>query len=89
MIQEYGERDQELFQKSFHTVWSCRRVEKYAIINATDIYAVVGMIPHPRADGQLGSYDGQVFVVEKIGLDVMPLIDNPRTDDDDGEEAFS
>lgn len=41
------------------------------------------MIPHPIPSGALGSYEGQVFVAEKIGLDSMELVDIPARANDE------
>lgn len=43
------------------------------VIDVKKILSVVAMVPHPRKDGQLGPYTGRVFVIEKMGLDVMPM----------------
>ena len=83
MIKDYGPPDDDLLRKTFHTLWSCRREDSYRLINATDILAVVAVVPHPREDRQIGSYDGQVYIVEKLGLDVMEILERPAGDDDD------
>ncbi|GJE92186.1 hypothetical protein PsYK624_083390 [Phanerochaete sordida] len=73
MIKMYGPRDEALFQRSYETIWLCQRQQELAVIDVKSILSVVAMVPWLQADGQLGSYDGPVFVVEKIGLDALPL----------------
>lgn len=93
LIKEYSTHDTELLEKSTRTLWSRRRLDTLKVIDATDIVAVVGAVPHPNADGRLGSYDGQVFIMEKMGLDVMTLLETPAEDGDDEdrrqEEEFA
>ena len=75
MIAMYGPHDKELYRESSATIWSCRRTEQLKVYNVTSIISIVAMVPHVQENGQLGGYDGQVFVVEKLGLDVMALAD--------------
>lgn len=56
------------------------------VLDARKILSVVGVVPFPQADGRLGSYDGRVFIFEKIGLDVMPLSEHEMEGDDDQED---
>ncbi|GJE88558.1 hypothetical protein PsYK624_046410 [Phanerochaete sordida] len=73
MVKMYGTRDEAMFQKSYETIWLCQRLEELSVINVSSILSVVAMVPWLQENGKLGSYDGPVFVVEKIGLDVLPL----------------
>ena len=73
MVKKYSNRDEQMYQESSGTIWSCRRQDQLTVLNVTCILSVVAMVPHVQADGRLGSYDGPVFVVEKLELDVMPL----------------
>lgn len=72
-VKKYGPPDFDLLRASSQCVWSCRREEALLVINARAIVSVVAMVPHTQPGGQLGAYSGQVFVVEKMGLDVAPL----------------
>ena len=83
MIREYGPQDEDLQKLTFKTLHSCRLTDTRLIINATDIVAVVAAVPMVRPDGRLGSYDGQIFIVEKIGLDVMVLCERPANEEDE------
>ncbi|KAJ3557206.1 hypothetical protein NM688_g1598 [Phlebia brevispora] len=58
---------------SYNMVWSCQHEHVFAIIDAKQIRSVVAAVPHTRPDRQLGDYNGHVFMVEKMGLDIMPM----------------
>lgn len=73
MIHSYGRPDNDWLTASSNTVWSCQRTDTLLAIDVKTILSVVAMVPHTQQDGQLGPYHGRVFVVEKMGLDVMPL----------------
>ncbi|PSR77376.1 hypothetical protein PHLCEN_2v7927 [Hermanssonia centrifuga] len=85
MVKMYDEPDQSLLKLSSNTVWSCKRQKTFKVINVSSIISVVGMVPHTRADGQLGDYEeGPVFRVDKMGLDAGVLtgtIEFPEPDE--------
>lgn len=85
VVKNYGDPDIALLEKSCNTIWSCRRQSECVVIDVKDILSVVAVIPRPSASGALGSYDGQVFIAEKIGLDAMELIDVPARDENHEE----
>ncbi|KAJ3533550.1 hypothetical protein NM688_g7267 [Phlebia brevispora] len=74
LLKTYGDRDDTIWNRSQSTVWSCQCQDQYAIICITDIISIVGIVPHIDPNTRrLGSYDRRVFIVEKMGLDVMTL----------------
>ncbi|KAJ3558416.1 hypothetical protein NM688_g939 [Phlebia brevispora] len=74
LLKTYGDRDDTIWNRSQSTVWSCQRQDQYAIIRITDIISIVGVVLHIDPNTRrLGSYDRRVFIVEKMGLDVMTL----------------
>lgn len=98
MVSVYSPPDKDLLAQSSHTLWSCcyRGEQRLQIIDVHSIQAVVAMIPHPTnlvglltasivpAEITVGC---QVFLVEKLGLDVLALtnqVDNVDRDDADG-----
>lgn len=79
MAHFYGPPDANLLRESSNTLWSCsKQIEETGlqVIEIVDIQSVVAMVPHPPIeDVTLGDFTGRVFVVEKMGLDVMTLVD--------------
>ncbi len=88
MVMMYDDPDSDLLKASSYTLWSCKRSRQLTVINVKHIVSVVGMVPHPRADGQLGNYhDGPVFRIEKMGLDAAILTGTVESAEDSGEPA--
>lgn len=85
MIKPYGPPDQDILKASKQTAHLCAPLDTYLVIPIARINQVVAAIPQLRADGQLGELGGPVFIVEKMGLDVMPLTDAGLTQDEDGD----
>lgn len=85
MIRLYGPPDKALLRTTFNTLWSCRLDEDSChVIDSKEIQSVVAMCPH--STGILGDeWEGQVFVVEKPGLDVAEMGGVLEEDDGDVE----
>ncbi len=77
MVDMYSDPDADLLELSSYTLWSCAAQPNgvgLQIVEVTDITAVVGMVPHPPLDDPaFGHLSGRVFVVEKVGLDVLMM----------------
>lgn len=78
MIDLYSAPDWDLLAESSNTLWSCSRQPNESglcIIPITDIQSVVAMVPHPdlQATSIIQDFRNRVFVVEKMGLDVMQM----------------
>lgn len=86
VIHPYDGPDPALREKSCNTLWVTSRTDRVVVIEAQKILSVVGVVPLPRPDGRLGSYDGRVFIFEKMGLDVMPLSESELEVDRDQED---
>ena len=85
LISYYGPKDEDLFVKSFGTVWSCTYEgdRSLAIAEVKFMTSVVAMVPHPviGADKE-ESRAGRFYVAEKLGLDII-TIDSGDIDRDD------
>ena len=87
LAHKYGALNEPLLQRSHQTLYSCQRTEDVVVIEVKDIISVVAMVPHVQDDNTLGSYDGRVFAVERIGLDVLSMSGtNEREEGEDLDE---
>ncbi|KAI0812771.1 hypothetical protein BC629DRAFT_1280765 [Irpex lacteus] len=90
MVDMYGDPDADLLEQSSHTLWSCAAQQNgigLQIVDVTDIKAVVAMVPHPPLDNpNLGDLSSRVFVVEKVGLDVLMMGGVVEETEDETEE---
>lgn len=71
MVSLYSQPDSELLAISSNTLWSCRHLGDRDVVDVDVrcIEAIVAVVPH--SVGIFGQeWEGQVFVVEKPGLDV-------------------
>ena len=75
MVSVYSRPDADLLRQSSNTLWSCmyRGKEALEVIPVKDIGSVVAMVPHPhvRDEALEQRLSGRVFVVEKLGLNVL------------------
>jgi hypothetical protein len=69
LISLYSEPDKILLEQSYGTIWSCnyQDMNNLRIVDVSSILSVVALIPRNR--------EGNVFVAEKLGLDVAYLGD--------------
>lgn len=90
MVDLYGPRDDQLYEESSHTLWSCSRQhgdDGLVVVDVTQILSVVAMVPHPpMSNMSLGDFSQRVYVVEKLGLDVMVMAGMPVEEIRDGDE---
>ncbi|KAJ3533931.1 hypothetical protein NM688_g7210 [Phlebia brevispora] len=85
MMKIYSEPDTNLYNESSGALWVCCRQEAYEVVPVKRILSVVAAIPMPDSNHRLGSYEGQVFIVEKMGLDVMPLLEGGAEPDEEDQ----
>lgn len=97
MVSLYGPPNQNLLNQSYQAVYSCayRGQENLTVVDVKLIESVVAVIPHELSINQISDpnmrsqVQGKVFVVEKLGLDVMLLAElnhdehDPEIDDDE------
>lgn len=81
----YDILDLDLFRLSSKTVISCKRSERLVIFPVKRIVTVVAMVPFLQANGQLGSYDGRVFAVDRIGMDAYTMSGMNELEDTEDE----
>ncbi|KAI0684207.1 hypothetical protein BC835DRAFT_1293604 [Cytidiella melzeri] len=93
MVDIYSPPDRNLLTESSNTLWSCTRQAGdlgLCVVPITHIKSVVALVPHPPMDNlALGDFSNQVFVVEKMGLDVTQLAgveENADFGNDEGED---
>lgn len=92
MVSLYGAPNATLLKKSYQTVYSCSHLGDAGllVIEAKSIQAVIAAIPHsvvpdisdPEIRAEL---QDKVFIVEKLGMDVMILADAVNNGEDDDE----
>ncbi len=91
MADIYGDPDADLLEQSSHTLWSCTKQAEsigLQLVDVTSIRAVVAMVPHaPLRDPDLGDFSQRVFVVEKIGLDVLTMGGDVEDIEDDADDS--
>ncbi len=75
--------DEDLYILSSKTVRSCTRSEKVVVFPVKNIVSVIAMVPFLQPNGQLGSDDGRVFVVDRIGMDAYTMSGVHDLDDDE------
>ena len=86
MVSIYSPPDAYLLKESYGAVYSCwyRGDADLRVIEAKNILSVVAMVPHPASQAHiLPNMENRVFVMEKLGLDVMSLT---GIQEQDGEE---
>lgn len=87
MAHFYSAPDADLLRESSNTLWSCSKLDENVglrVIELSEITAVVAMVPHPPLDNPaLANFTNRVFVVEKIGLEVMSLVGVEEEDDEE------
>jgi hypothetical protein len=68
LVSLYSPPNLELLEMSERTLWACeyQGERAFRVVDTTCILAVVGMVP-------FSAFPGQVFVAEKLGLDVDDL----------------
>lgn len=95
MVSLYSPPNEDLLRKSFNTLYSCSYTgqENLRVVNVKTIKSVVAVIPHSivAVEDEIAAAEvaGKVFIVEKLGLDVMTLagvVDGADGDDDDEED---
>ncbi|EJD50049.1 hypothetical protein AURDEDRAFT_58739 [Auricularia subglabra TFB-10046 SS5] len=89
MLSLYGQPDIALLKRSSYTLWSCQRpTGEMMVLDHHLIKSVVAMVPFTESI-QGADFADQVFVVEKIGLDVAPMAHNLDFQEltQDGEEV--
>ncbi|KAI0732456.1 hypothetical protein BC629DRAFT_1302176 [Irpex lacteus] len=93
MVDLYSRPDEALLRESSNTLWSCHKQAGNAglcVVELAEVFSVVAMVPHPPLlDPTLGNFTGRVFVVEKIGLDVMTMVGIEEEDIEPDEESES
>ncbi|KIY48821.1 hypothetical protein FISHEDRAFT_42610 [Fistulina hepatica ATCC 64428] len=80
LVSLYGPPCMDIWQLSSKTIWKCTYQGDHGlhVVHVETILAVIGMVPFPEVDLDMGEQtlceDSQeFFVVEKMGLDVMYL----------------
>lgn len=77
MLDLYSSPDWDLLTESSNTLWSCTRQQNddgLCIVPVTLIQSVVAIVPHIDSDIQVRrDLSGRLYVVEKMGLDVMQM----------------
>ena len=89
MIQPYGPPDWERLEASSNTAYFCELEETYQVVPLKRILAVVAAIPDVGVGGHLSTLGGRVFIVEKMGLDVMPFMEGLVEVDEEGDVIMS
>lgn len=79
MVSLYSPQNKSLWERSHKTLYSCSYLgqENLKVVDIKTIQSVVAIIPHSLVqilDSAIQrEVNGKVFVVEKLGLDVMAL----------------
>lgn len=77
MVSVYSPPDPDLLRLSSGALWSCQHQEDaLEVIPIKVIESVVAMVPHPRSSDPAvdARLSGRVFVVEKLGLDILAML---------------
>lgn len=74
LMQMYFHPDNDLLWLSSHTVTSCTHLEDIYIIDVKEILSIVAMIPYkPILPSGVVCEEGQLFMLEKPGLDLLSV----------------
>ena len=84
LVSLFSERDEDLFQASHCTVWSCQYqgCDRLLVVDVKSIISVVAMVPYHQEQHVL-----QYVLVEKLGLDVAYLSGDTSLADGSGADS--
>lgn len=90
VVSVFSPPDRDLLHQSFQTVYVChyQGADALSVIDIKQIESVVSMIPYFKVtpDGELEIPETEHFLMEKIGLDITPLLGEDEEDEGPDED---